>query len=347
MNSDQYNHKSLESGPSCLGSPEFELRSNQFGVVRRRVVRLPSNEVNYNHMDYSDVDSDDSFDIRYSKRHGKSRRPILSAGWYRYKWPTPRRRMSHEATKFPFPIELVIMIFKNLLIDSESAQPDPCTAICFALTCCSHWDSFRQIFADKLPLKTVSPGSYHTRLGSVRLGNFLQEWMAPKYRPIHWSVSSRGALKKKSVFVRDLYVIAAKYDVEGVEEMEKKLAFRIYEYKRNHFSHLHRVSRNHPNSAVLNGNDLSWHVPNPFDMGDDWYPATAFILKHTILHWPPFCSTYNEEEDWLDTVNYPYHYAIWKTYQSWMLRDWVEEQPQAVEYKKLHGFFIHGVFQMG
>ncbi|KAG4025345.1 hypothetical protein MFRU_060g00210 [Monilinia fructicola] len=248
------------------------------------------------------------------------------------------RRTKRVIPNFPLPRELVTMILKNLLIESEFTRMDLCTATCFALTSKAHWDAFRELYPDKIRLDIISPGHSSDHLpGTTRLGDLLESWMAPLYRPIRWSVALDRDFKEEGKYVRDLYVSVKAYDVEGGEDKEKALAQRYSECKINRFSSFHSVYRNFHNLRLNGEVDLKWFVPMPCFMGEDWYAITTFILKHTILNWPPFGCTDNKVQDWLNQTEYTFYYGIWQTYRDWMLRDWVEKQPEALEYKKLHG----------
>ncbi|RAL58457.1 hypothetical protein DID88_005161 [Monilinia fructigena] len=286
--------------------------------------------------------SDDSEDTKYAKGVRRSNRyqpsPFIKKGWFRYYWHVPGTQKNRAVPKFPLPRELVTMIFKNLLIESEFTRMDLCTAACFALTCMSHWDAFRELYPDKVSLNILSPGHTSSHLsGDIRLGDLLKGWMAPLYRPIRWSIMPDHHMEEEGKFHTEMYVGVKAYDVEGGEEKEKALARRYSEFKINRFSSFHAVYRNFHGLRINGEVDLKWFVPMPCYMGEDWYAITTFILKHTILNWPPFNCTDNKVEDWLNQPEYTFYYGIWQTYRKWMLRDWVEKQPEAIKYKKLHG----------
>ncbi|KAF7863010.1 hypothetical protein EAF04_007093 [Stromatinia cepivora] len=239
--------------------------------------------------------------------------------------------------RFHFPTELICKIFRCLLPRSKFFRSDYCTAVCFALTCSLHWNIFRQIYAGRIRLSTLSVGFKARRKDgwfTLTLGNLLKDWMYPKYRPMYCFVSTDGVMRFDPDRIR-LYISTISYPVKGGEK-EQKLASRIREYRKNHFLDLQRTQSYQDHYSSHKPLKLDLFVPNPYRMGDEWYFTTLRILKHTVLCWPSDCAE-DGEEDWLNTTEYTRNYAMWQIYKKWMfLRDWVEEQPAALEYKKFH-----------
>ncbi|KAJ8060819.1 hypothetical protein OCU04_009903 [Sclerotinia nivalis] len=239
--------------------------------------------------------------------------------------------------QFCFPTELICKILRCLLPASKLFRSDYCTAVCFALTCRLHWKIFRQIYAGIIRLSTLSVGfKARSKDGwsSLTLGNLLKDWMYPKYRPMYCYVSTNGVMRFDPDRIL-LYISTKSYPSKGGEK-EQKFASRIRGYRRNYFLDLQRTQPYQDHYFSHKPLELDLFVPNPYRMGDEWYFTTLRILKHTILCWPSDCADDGGEE-WLNTTEYARNYGMWQTYKKWMcLRDWVEEQPAALEYKKLH-----------
>ncbi|KAI9639919.1 hypothetical protein NHQ30_011695 [Ciborinia camelliae] len=233
--------------------------------------------------------------------------------------------------RFPLPTELASEILKIPLLDFEFPfRLDLCTGVCFALTCRSHWRSFRKIYTKKVSLDKLSPLDTYSQALSVTLANLLENCMHPTCRPLRCPMSKDDSSTNKP-FPIVLFVSAKEYHVGGGEK-ERRLVSRMDEYKTDAFATIHRTVK----CSEVTADKLPWHVPNPYRMGDEWYPATIHLLKHDMLLWPSDCSE-NTGGQWLNAGDYINDYSAWRTYQNFMLRDWVEEQPAALEYKKIHG----------
>ncbi|TGO45023.1 hypothetical protein BCON_0432g00020 [Botryotinia convoluta] len=249
------------------------------------------------------------------------------------RYNTAKRR----AAKFDFPTEIIHLILRCLISEHQTFEGDFCTAVCFALTCRPHWTIFRSIHSAKVPLLVQSPKTWNPRKAGVpyRLGDLLINWMLPTYRPLPCQLLD-GKMVLRDVVAIDVFVSIAAYpDVGG--EKDRRLAARMAEYRRNCFIGFYCIYHDVRSDGYGRPPGLNWFVPNPFRMGEEWYPATTRFLKHTIFRWKSDCHM-DREYHWLnDKEEYSRHYRVWSTYKTWMLRDWVEAQPEAMAYKRSRG----------
>ncbi|KAF5874059.1 uncharacterized protein Bfra_004065 [Botrytis fragariae] len=249
------------------------------------------------------------------------------------RYNTAKRR----AAKFNFPTEIIRLILRCLISEHQTFESDFCTAVCFALTCRPHWAIFRSIHSPKVSLLVQSPKTWNPKKAGVphRLGDLLIDWMLPAYRPLPCRLL-HGEMVLLDVMSIDVFVSIAAYpDVGG--EKDKRLAERIYEYRRNCFLGFYCIYNGVRSDGFGQPAGLNWFVPNPYRMGEKWYSATTRFLKHTIFKWKSDCHL-DREYHWLnDKEEYSRHYRVWSTYKTWMLRDWVEAQPEAMAYKRSRG----------
>ncbi|TGO82790.1 hypothetical protein BPOR_0758g00020 [Botrytis porri] len=243
--------------------------------------------------------------------------------------------------KFDFPTEIIRLIFRSLIPEHQTFESDFCTAVCFALTCKPHWKIFRSIHSAKVSLLVQAPKTYNPKKFDCpyRLGDLLIKWMLPTYRPLPFDMRLEDTMEIVSTVGIDMFVSIAEYpDVGG--EKDKRLATRRAGYQRNFFQEFYCIYHNihsHGRGSFGSPAGLNWFVPNPFRMGAEWYPATVRFLKHTIFKWKSDCHM-DREYHWLnDKEEYSRHYRVWLTYKTWMLRNWVEAQPEAMAYKRSRG----------
>ncbi|ESZ90330.1 hypothetical protein SBOR_9286 [Sclerotinia borealis F-4128] len=266
----------------------------------------------------------------YQSRCEQESRKTKSRKTKRYKNKVPL------VSKFCVPAEIIVKIFKNLLEVPNGSDPDLCTSVCFALTCRSNWAIFRQIHIYKVPLASRYPQeTVFPDRDAICLGKLLFLWMYPKYRPIRFYEQHLIGTRLEIQDCPDiLYLDIRKYPVGG--EKEKRLAQRMHEYKANRFSKFIAEYKKRNGARLSASSDsLDWRIPDPYNMGEEWYPATVRILKHGVFGWPDDCAG-DAGTEWLNPTQYMWYYWVWQKYKKWMLRDWVE-QPEALEYKKLHG----------
>ncbi|TGO74071.1 hypothetical protein BELL_0310g00010 [Botrytis elliptica] len=240
-----------------------------------------------------------------------------------------------RAAKFDFPTEIIRLMLRCLISEHQTFESDFCTAVCFALTCRTHWAIFRSIHSAKVPIMIQSPGTLNPNKASVpyRLGDLLINWMSPKYRPLPCTLED-GKMVVQDVKCIEVFVSVAAYPAVGGEK-DRRLLERMAEFKSNRFKDFYHVYHNSLRSSNPPG--LNWFIPNPFRMGEEWYPATAHVLKHTIFKWKSDCHL-EREYHWLrDREEYSRHYRVWSGYKTWMLREWVEAQPEAMAYKRSRG----------
>ncbi|THV45052.1 hypothetical protein BGAL_0537g00060 [Botrytis galanthina] len=249
------------------------------------------------------------------------------------RYNTAKRR----AARFDFPTEIIRLILRCLISEYQTFESDFCTAVCFGLTCRTHWAIFRSIYSGKVPLLVQSPGTLNRQKAGVpyRLGDLLVKWMLPKYRPLPCQL-----LQGKMVLVDtasiNVYVSFAAYPNVGGEK-DRRLAERMAQYRLNCFMDYYCIYQNirYDHYGIPPG--LNWFIPNPYRMGEEWYPATIRFLKHTIFRWKSDCHM-DREYHWLnDKEEYTRHYQVWSSYKTWMMRDWVEAQPEAMAYKRSRG----------
>lgn len=134
----------------------------------------------------------------------------------------------------------------------------------------------------------------------------------------------------------NVYVSFAAYPNVGGEK-DRRLAERMAQYRLNCFMDYYCIYQNirYDHYGIPPG--LNWFIPNPYRMGEEWYPATIRFLKHTIFRWKSDCHM-DREYHWLnDKEEYTRHYQVWSSYKTWMMRGWVEAQPEAMAYKRSRG----------
>ncbi|TGO44337.1 hypothetical protein BOTNAR_0852g00030 [Botryotinia narcissicola] len=187
-----------------------------------------------------------------SSQHARKRR-----------YNTAKRR----AAKFDFPTEITRLILRCLISEHQTFESDFCTAVCFGLTCRTHWAIFRSIYSGKIPLLVQSPNTFNQRKAFVpyRLGDLLVKWMFPTYRPLPCQLL-KGKMVIADTASISVYVSFAAYPNVGGEK-DQRLLERMAQYRQE----------------------------------------------------------------------YARHYQVWSIYKTWMIRDWVEAQPEAMAYKRSRG----------
>ncbi|TGO13850.1 hypothetical protein BTUL_0062g00240 [Botrytis tulipae] len=249
------------------------------------------------------------------------------------RYNTAKRR----AAKFDFPTEITRLILRCLISEHQTFESDFCTAVCFGLTCRTHWAIFRSIYSGKIPLLVQSPNTFNQRKAHVpyRLGDLLVKWMLPTYRPLPCTLWD-GKLVISDTASISVYVSFAAYPNVGGEK-DRRLLERMAEYRRNCFMEFYCIYQNIRHDHYKTPRGLNWFIPNPYRMGEEWYPATIRFLKHTIFRWKSDCHM-DRGYHWLnDKEEYTRHYQVWSIYKTWMIRDWVEAQPEAMAYKRSRG----------
>ncbi|KAF7957104.1 hypothetical protein EAE96_004424 [Botrytis aclada] len=253
--------------------------------------------------------------------------------------PARKRRYNPargKAAKFKFPVEIIRLIFRCLISEHQTFKSDFCSAVCFALTSRRHREIFRSIHSAKVSLRDPAPGTRNLHKDGLPylLGDLLIDWMLPTYRPMLFH--HQDAIALYYIETIDVFISNDVYSKKGGAK-EKRLAQRMKEHQRNLFSQFHSIYHALPLNTLKKPSVLNWFVPNPYRMGEEWYAATARFLKHTIFKWKSDCHT-EKEYHWLrDSEEYSHHYHAWAIYKGWMLRDWVEAQPEAKKYKKSRG----------
>ncbi|KAF7936678.1 uncharacterized protein EAE97_008044 [Botrytis byssoidea] len=263
-----------------------------------------------------------------AEKDGRSSQPARKR-----RYNTAKRR----AVKFDFPTEITRLILRCLISEHQTFESDLCTAVCFGLTCRTHWAIFRSIFSGKIPLLVQSPNTFNQRKAYVpyRLGDLLVKWMLPTYRPLPCQLLD-GKLAISDTASISVYVSFAAYPHAGGEK-DQRLTERMAQYRRNCFMEFYCIYQNIRHDRYIIPRGLNWFIPNPYRMGEEWYPATIRFLKHTIFRWKSDCHM-DREYHWLnDKEEYTRHYQVWSIYKTWMIRDWVEAQPEAMAYKRSRG----------
>lgn len=235
------------------------------------------------------------------------------------------------------PEEIRHTILKCLLPDDRPRYGyDLCSATCFALTSRANWAVFRRIHPQKIPLDAPSPFISEGIDNFIRLGSLLCQWMGPNYRLVIYPPESEEytSMKCSDQYPRIFLYVDLKTYPEIGGAKERRILRRIMEHRED-LIYSSNGSYSTPRSLVQPNS--SWQlVPNPITMGEKWYLATLTLIKSNIFDWPMDC-TDDDSMKWLRADNYHFHYEIWKHYQHWSIREWIEEQPVALEYKKIHG----------
>ncbi|TGO17114.1 hypothetical protein BPAE_0448g00050 [Botrytis paeoniae] len=311
------------------------------GIDREQVMRLRNMAVqqglnimkNFLNYDPSQVNYAWTSKKRPAENTKSEKDGTISQPARKKRYNTAKRR----AAKFDFPTEIIRLILRCLISEHQTFESDFCTVVCFALTCRPHWVIFRSIHSFKVSLLAQSPKTWNPRKAGVpyRLGDLLIDWMLPTYRPLPCQLLD-GKMVLLDIVAIDVFVSIAAYpDVGG--EKDRRLTERMAEYRQNYFLEFYCIYHDFRSHGYRRPPGLSWFIPNPFRMGEEWYPATTRFLKHTIFRWKSDCHM-DGEYHWLnDKEEYSRHYRVWSTYKTWMLRDWVEAQPEAMAYKRSRG----------